>query len=107
MNASRKLFQAAARSFASASQRSSATALLATEGRTAALATLTNLGRKTEDPPQSPSPTPTARRKHGSHHASSGMGSLHCRRPRCSLHAPGPGALMLQCEGSMVAVYEN
>nr|CAB3460522.1 unnamed protein product [Digitaria exilis] len=69
MSASRKVFQAARSLLLSASQRSSSAALLAAEGRTAALASLTNLGRKT---------IPAAYSYHtqGSHRASSGWGAF-------------------------------
>ncbi|CAO2170457.1 unnamed protein product [Urochloa humidicola] len=69
MSASRKLFQATARSFASASHRSSPASILAAEGCTAALAAVTNLGRKTL-------PTAYAYHKSGSHHAASGWGAF-------------------------------
>ncbi|XP_066362263.1 nucleoside diphosphate kinase 3-like [Miscanthus floridulus] len=90
--ASKKLFQAARSLVLSASQRSSAAAVLAAEGRTAALATLTNFGRKTL-------PTAYSYHRQGSHHAASGWEAI---------AAAGPAAVyMLQDQEAHAAEMER
>ncbi|CAN6373169.1 unnamed protein product [Urochloa humidicola] len=97
MSASRKLFQAAARSFASASHRSSPASILAAEGRTATLTAVTNLGRKTL-------PTSYAYHKSGSHHAASGWGAFAATVPAAIYMLQDQEAHAAEMERTFIAI---
>lgn len=96
-SASRKLFQTARSIVLSASQRSSFS-VLAAEGRTAALATLTNFGRKT---------LPTAYlsyHKQGSHHAASGWGAIAAAVPAAVYMLQDQEAHAAEMERTFIAI---
>lgn len=95
--ASKKLFLAARSLVLSASQRSSAAAVLAAEGRTAALATLTNFGRKTL-------PTAYSYHRQGSHHAASGWGAIAAAVPAAVYMLQDQEAHAAEMERTFIAI---